>query len=155
MLQTQAQGAATLGLTIGDNATDSRKPKGQTLRNSAGRFSTITAVAIPHAHAQGEAPITAYPAAEEPLFAIITTVLTLPVGRSGGPRCCGGIFLRPIERNRRGVLGQPGCREGIDRQRFERDSITDSVEIGRKERIEDVSEPVSMERGPREPRLQQ
>ena len=61
MLQTQAQGAATLGLTIGANAADSLQPKGQTLLNSDGRFDTITAVAIPHADAQGEAPITAYP----------------------------------------------------------------------------------------------
>jgi hypothetical protein len=53
MLQTQAQGAAIIGLTIGDNAADSLKPKGQTLLNSDGRFYTITAVAIPHADAQG------------------------------------------------------------------------------------------------------
>jgi hypothetical protein len=63
--------------------------------------------------------------------------------------------IRPIERHRRGVLVQPGCRDGIDRQRFERDRTKDPVEIGRKERIEDVPSPVIMERGPREPRLQQ
>jgi hypothetical protein len=60
MRQTQAQGAATIGLTICDKAADSLKPKGQTLLNSDGRFDTITAVAIPHADAQGEATITAY-----------------------------------------------------------------------------------------------
>ena len=53
MFQTQAQGAATIGLTIRDNATDSLKPKGETLLKSDGRFSTITPVAIPHADAEG------------------------------------------------------------------------------------------------------
>jgi len=52
MLQTQVHGAATIGLTIRDNAANSLKPKSQALLNSAGRFYTITPVAIPHADAE-------------------------------------------------------------------------------------------------------
>jgi hypothetical protein len=33
---------------------------------------------------------------------------------------------------------QPGCRDGIDFQRFEGDNPKDPMEIGRKQRIEDV-----------------
>jgi hypothetical protein len=50
---------------------------------------------------------------------------------------------------------EPGCWDGIDLERFERDGAKHLVEVGRKQRIEDVTQPVIMERGPREPRLQQ
>jgi hypothetical protein len=153
MLQTQAHGAAPRGLTSGDHTTDSRKPKRQTRLNSDGRFSTIPAVALPHADAQGEATIPAYPEAEKHLVEIITAVLTMPVGRLGSPRGAGGICIRPRERNRRGGLVPPGCRDSLDRQRFARDRTQDPGAIGRKERIEDRPSPVIMERGPREPRL--
>ncbi len=50
---------------------------------------------------------------------------------------------------------QPGCRNGIDLQCFERDRAKHPIEIGGKQRIEDVPQPVIMERGTCEPWLQQ
>jgi len=50
---------------------------------------------------------------------------------------------------------QPGRRDGIDLQRFERDGAKDTVEIRGKQRIKDVPSPVIVERGTREPRLQE
>ena len=50
---------------------------------------------------------------------------------------------------------QPGRRNGIDLQCLERDRAEHLVEIGRKQRIEDVSQAVIIERGARESRLQQ
>jgi hypothetical protein len=49
----------------------------------------------------------------------------------------------------------PGGQDGIHLQRFEGDSALHLVKIGRKQRLEDVSQPIIIERGPREPRLQQ
>ena len=55
-LDTDPQGTATIGLTIGDDPTDSLQPQGQTLLKGYGRFHTITAVAIAQAQAQGSPP---------------------------------------------------------------------------------------------------
>ena len=138
VLQTQAQGAATIGLTIRDDPTHPLQAQGQTLLNRHGRFHTITAVAIPHAEAQGDPAIPAHAETEEHLFEVVTTVFAMPIGRPGRPRCLRFVRIRPIERNGRGVLMQPGRRDGIDLQRFEGDRAKHPVEIGRKQRIEDV-----------------
>jgi len=49
----------------------------------------------------------------------------------------------------------PGSGDGRDLQRFERDRPKAPVELGGNQRIEEVPQPVSMERGTRSPRLQQ
>jgi hypothetical protein len=49
VLDTDPQGTATIGLTIGDDPTYSLQPQSQTLLNGYGRFYTITAVAIAQA----------------------------------------------------------------------------------------------------------
>ena len=49
----------------------------------------------------------------------------------------------------------PGGREGIHFQRFEDDGAIHLVKIGRTQCLEDVSQPIIMERGPCEARLQQ
>jgi hypothetical protein len=50
---------------------------------------------------------------------------------------------------------EPGCRDRIDCQRFEGDHDKHLVEIGGKQRIEDVAQAVIIERGACEPWLQQ
>jgi len=51
VLQTQAQGPATLGLAIRHNPTHPRQTQRQTLLNREQRFHTITPVAIANAKA--------------------------------------------------------------------------------------------------------
>jgi hypothetical protein len=61
MLQTQAQGAATIGFTIGHNPAHPFQAQGETFLNSDRGFHAITPIAIPHAETQGEATIAAAP----------------------------------------------------------------------------------------------
>lgn len=49
----------------------------------------------------------------------------------------------------------PGGQDAIHLQRFAGDRALHLVKIGRTQRLEDVSQPIIMERGPCEPRLQQ
>ena len=119
MFQTQAQGAATIGLTIRHDPTHPLQAQGQTLLNRDGRFHTITAVAIPQAEAQGQPAIPTHAETEEHLFEIVTPVFAMPIGRPGRLRGLRFVLIRPIERNGRGVLMQPGRRDGIDLQGFE------------------------------------
>ena len=74
----------------------------------ARRFHTLTPIAIPQTEAQRYASIPTHPETQQHLFEIVTPVFTMPVG---WPQCPWGlwfIFIRSIERNRRGVLVQPG-----------------------------------------------
>jgi hypothetical protein len=65
------------------------------------------------------------------------------------------VLIRPIERNGRGNLVQPGGRHGMDLERFERDGAKHLMEIGGKQGIQDMPQAVIMERGPGSPWLQQ
>jgi hypothetical protein len=155
VLHTDTQGTATIGLTICDDTTDPLQPQGQTLLNGYGGFHTIAAVAIPHTEAEGDSAIPTHAQTEEYLFEVITTVFAMPIGR---PRSAWGlrfVLIGPIEGNRSGVLMQPGYRDGVDLQGFEGDRTKHRVEIGRKQRIENVPQAVIIKRGTREPRLQQ
>jgi hypothetical protein len=155
VLHTDPQGTATIGLTIRDDPAHPLQPQGQTLLNGYWGFHTIAAVAITHPEAEGYAAIPTHAETEEYLFEVVTTVFAMPIGR---PRSAWGLrFVRigPIEGNRGGVLMQPGRRDGIDLQGFEGDRTKHRVEIGRKQRIENVPQAVIIERGTREPRLQQ
>ena len=69
----------------------------------------------------------------------------MPVRWPGGAYRFGDILIRPIERNRCGVLMQPGRRDAVDLQGFEGKGAKDLVEIGGKQRIENVPSPVIME----------
>jgi hypothetical protein len=79
----------------------------------------------------------------------------MPVGWPGGSGCLRFIRIRPIERHGCGVLMEPGRRNGIDLERFEGDGTKHSIEVGRKQRIQDMPQPIIMQRGAREPWLQQ
>ena len=79
----------------------------------------------------------------------------MPVGWPRCPRGLRGIRLRPIERHGRGVLMHPGGRDGRHCQRCEDDGALHLVKIGRTQCLEDVSQPIIIECGPCEARLQQ
>jgi hypothetical protein len=145
VFQTQSQGAATISLTIRYDPTHSVQAQRQTLFNGAWCFHTITAVAIPQANAQGYPSIPAYAETQQDLFEIGTPIFTMPIGRSGRPVSLRFVLIDAIERNGRRVLMQPGRRERIDLQGFESDGAKHGVEIGRKQRIEDVPQAVIIE----------
>jgi hypothetical protein len=79
----------------------------------------------------------------------------MPIGRPRCPWGRGFVCIRPIERDRRGVLRQPGRRDGVDLQCFEGNGAKDLGEIGGKERIADVPQPVIMQGGAGESGLQE
>jgi len=81
-------------------------------------------------------------------------IFAMPVSRPGGSRGLRLVFIRAIEGERRRILVQPGGREGIDLQGIERDRPKPPVERRRKQRLEDLPQPVSMERGARQARLE-
>jgi hypothetical protein len=113
-------------------------------------------MAIAQAHAQRYPAIPTHAETQQDLFEIVTTVFAMSIGRSGRPRRrLRVVCIRPIECNGRRILMEPRCRERIDLQRFEGDHTKHLVEIGGKQRIEDVPQAVIMERSPGEPRLQQ
>ncbi len=145
MLQTQSQGAATIGLTIRHDPTHPVQAQRQTLFNGAWCFHTITAVAIPQANAQGYPSIPAYAETQQDLFEIGTPIFTMPIGRSGRPVSLRFVLIRSIERNGRRVLMQPGCWNGIPLQRFEGNRTKHLVKVGRKQRIKDVPQAVIIE----------
>jgi len=147
VLQTQAQGPATRGLTLRHNPTDPLQAQGQTLFNRHGSFHTIAAVAITHTKAQGDSAIPTHAKTEKHLFEVGTPVFAMPVGRSRRPQRLRFVLIGPIEGNRGGVLMQPRCWDGIDLQGFEGHCPKHGVEIGRKQRIEDVPQPVIIECG--------
>jgi len=155
VLQTQAQGLATLGLPIRHNPTPPLHTSRQTFPKRARRFHTLTPLAIAHADASGEAPSPPHAEPAEHLCEIVPTVCALPVG---WPRCPQGLRVlrrRPRARKGRGVRMHPGCQDGLPLQRSEGDGTIPPVQMGRKQRLEEVSQPIIMARGPRAPRLQQ
>jgi hypothetical protein len=79
MLQTQSQGAATVGLTIGHDPTHALQAQGQTLLNRQWDFHTIAAIAIPHTETQGYASIPTHTETEQHLFEVITPVFAMPI----------------------------------------------------------------------------
>jgi hypothetical protein len=147
MLETHTQRAATLRLTIRNDPTDPLQAQGQALFNRHRGFDTIAAVAVAYTEAQGYATIPAHAKAEEHLFAVVTPVFAMPVGRPRSPRQLWFVLIGPLEGNRGGVLMQPRGRDGRDLQGFESHCTTHGVEIGRKQRIEDVPHPVIIECG--------
>ena len=118
---------------------DALKPKTEALLYGERRLHTITCIPIPDPYPQRQSAVTTHPQTQEYLLEISAAIFTVSVGWTRGSWCLRFVRIRPIERNSRGVLMQPGCRDGIDLQRFEGDSPKDPIEIGGKQRIEDVS----------------
>jgi hypothetical protein len=104
---------------------------------------------------QGQPPIPTDPETEEHLFEVVATIFAMPIRRVGGLSTLRLVRIRPVEQHGRGVLMQPGRRDGIDFQGFQGDRTKHLVEIGRTQRIKDMPQAVIIEGGPREPRLQQ
>jgi hypothetical protein len=145
VLQAPSQGAATRGLTIRHDPTHPVHAQRQTLFNGERGFHTLPAVAIPQANAQGYPSIPAHAETQQALLEIGTPIFAMPRGRSGRPVSLRCVLLDAIEGNRRRVLMQPGRRERIDLQGFESDGAKHFLEMGRKQRIEDVPHAVILE----------
>jgi hypothetical protein len=154
VFQTHPEGTTTIALTIGDDPTHPVQAQRETLLNRQGRFDTITVVAITQADTEGQSAIPAHAQTQEHLFEIGPTVFAMPVSWPGSSYRCWLVLIRPIECNRGGVLMEPGRWDGVDLQRFEGNSAKDLVEIGGKQRIEDVAQAVIVECGLRQPRLE-
>jgi hypothetical protein len=111
---------------------------------------------IAHAQAEGKA-ITAHAKTQEPLLEIIMPIFAGPISRTrrDWPFAPVGLLLiSSIEGDRRRILVQPGGRDGIDRQGLQRDSTKHTVQIRRKQPIEDLPQPVIMAGGSRQARLE-
>jgi hypothetical protein len=148
-LQTEAQRPATLGLAVPYNPLNTLKPKTEALFDGARRLHTRARLPIPAPHTQWQPAIATDSQPQEHLLEIRAAISAVSVSWPRGSRCLWLVRIHPIERNRCGVLRQPGGRDGRDRERFEGDSPKDPLEIGGTQHIEDVPEPVIMERGPR------
>jgi hypothetical protein len=66
----------------------------------------------------------------------------------------GLLLIGPIEGDRCRILMKPWGRDGIDIQGIERDRTKHPVQMRRKQRFEDLPQPVIMERGSRQARLE-
>jgi hypothetical protein len=66
----------------------------------------------------------------------------MPIGRARRSWGLRFVCIRPVERNGRRLLMQPGGRDRIDCQRFEGDHTQHLGEIGGKQRIEDVTQSI-------------
>jgi hypothetical protein len=80
LLQASPSGTTTVALTIGHDPLDPLEPSRETLLHSQRRLHTITPVAIPHAQTPGEAAIPANPETSQPLLAIVTAIVAVPIG---------------------------------------------------------------------------
>ena len=78
MLETHAQRAATIGLTIRHNPTYPFQAQGQTLLNREGSFHTITMIAITHTEAPRYASSPTHAQAQQHLFEIVTPIFAMP-----------------------------------------------------------------------------
>jgi hypothetical protein len=108
-------------------------------------------MAIAHAQAEREA-ITAHPETQEHLLEISRPIFAMAIGRTWGDGALrtGGVLgagvlpflIGPRERESRGVLMEPGGWHSIDLQGIEGHSPKHPVQIGRKQSIEDLAQPV-------------
>src|SRR5262252_4941478 len=157
LLQAHPQRALTVGLTIGHNAVHPVEPERDTLLDRHGGFCAVTGVTITQAHTEREA-LTAYAETQEHLLEIIMSIFAVPIRRTRWDwplTPVGLLFIGPIEGDRRRILVQPGGREGIDIEGIERDRTKHSVQMRSKQRLEALPQPVIMERGARQVRLEQ
>jgi hypothetical protein len=93
--------------------------------------------------------ITAHTETQEDLLEIITHIFAVLIGRPGWDKPCDRadlLFVGPIQADRRRILMKPGGRDGIDPQGMECNSPEHAVEICDKQRIENLSEAVIVQR---------
>jgi len=85
-------------------------------------------------------------------------ILAVPIGRPRRDKSFDGagcLLISPIQGERCRVLMEPGCREGIHLQSVERNRPKHAVELRGKQGIEDLPQPIIMERCAREAGLEQ
>ena len=81
----------------------------------------------------------------------------VPIGRTRRDQPfdrAGLLLISPLESERRRILVQPGGWDAIDLQGLERDRTKHPVQIRSKQPSEALPEPVIMERGSRQARLE-
>ena len=83
--------------------------------------------------------IPAHAETQKHLYEIGPPIFALSIGRPERSGSLGGVRLRPRERKGRGVLMEPGRRDGIHRQGVQGDRALHLVEIGRKQRLQDMA----------------
>jgi hypothetical protein len=152
LFQAQPECAFTVGLTIGHNAAHPIKAECQALLNRHRSLCTIIGIAITNAQAEWE-PVTAHAETQKHLFEIITPIFAVPIGRPRRDRLyapVGLLLLLSIEGDRRRILVQPGSRDSIDLQGMKCDRTKHPVEMHCKQRVEDLSQPIIMERSARQ-----
>src|SRR3989454_1769029 len=156
LLQAQSQRALTIGLTVGHHAAYPVESEGQTCLNRYGGLGTVTGIPIAQAHAQRQA-ITAHAETQEHLLEIIMPIFAVPIGRPRWDKYfdwAGLLLIGVVEGERRRILMEPWGHEGIDLQGVEGDRPKHAIEIHGKQRVEDLPQPVIMERGALEPGLE-
>jgi hypothetical protein len=164
LLQAQPQRALTVGLAVRDNATHPVEAERHTLLNRHGGLWAVTGMAVAHAQAEREA-ITVHAETQEHLLAIIMPIFAMPIGRTWGDRALRTVGVRgtgvlpfligPIERDRGRVLMEPGGWNGIHLQGMQCHSPKHPVQMGRKQGIEDLAQPVIVQRRGGQARLQE
>ena len=156
LLQTHAERALTVGLTVGHAAAHPRAPEGQALRKGHGGLGAGSGLTSAHAQAGREA-ITAHATTPEPLLAILRPRFAVPLSRPrrDWPVAPGGLLRRSaIAGDRRRLLVPPGGREGLDRQGRQRDRTKHTGQMRRKQPLEALPQPVRMAGGARQARLE-
>jgi len=85
-------------------------------------------------------------------------ILAVPISRPRRDKSFDGagfLIISPIQGDRCRILMEPGCREGIPLQGVARDRPKHAVELRGKQGIEDLPQPIIMERCSREAGLEQ
>ena len=113
-------------------------------------------MAIAHAEAEWEAK-TAHAETQEHWLEIIMAIFAVPIRRTRWdlPPRGGLLLIGPIEGDCRRILVQPGGCDGIDIQGIEGERTTYPVQMRSQQRIEALPQPVIMERGSRQARLEE
>jgi hypothetical protein len=86
---------------------------------------------------------------------VVPPICALSLSRAGVLLEAGARPPPPLECHGRGVLRQSGRRDGLHLQGLQGDHAQPAIALGGQQGSEAVPHPVSMEGGPREPRLQQ
>jgi hypothetical protein len=146
----------TIALAISHNALDSRKPQREAFLNGQWGFDAITRVAIADAHAQGQSAIATHPQTQQDLLQIIAAIFTMAIRGARGHRVLlvlgplrvrrGLPLISPIQGNRRGILMEPGSGDGVHLQGLEGHGAKHLIEIGGKQGLQDLAQPVIIER---------
>jgi hypothetical protein len=157
LLQAQAQRAFTRGFTVGDEAVHPVEAERPTLLDGHRGLAAVTGIAIAPTQAERE-PVPAHAETQEHLFESVPPILAVPIGWTRRARAwawAGLLRLGPLQRHGRRILMEPGCRNAIHLQGVERARTKDTVESRGTQCIEDLPQPVSMERGACEAGLEQ